>query len=32
VFANWMFKEGLLSNANAPVDASDNELLAGQGV
>lgn len=31
-FANWMNKEGLISNPNAPVDASTNELLAGQGV
>jgi putative hydroxymethylpyrimidine transport system substrate-binding protein len=32
IFAEWMFKHGLLSNPNAPVDASTNELLAGQGI
>jgi putative hydroxymethylpyrimidine transport system substrate-binding protein len=31
-FATWMNKQGLISNPNAPVDASTNELLAGQGV
>ncbi len=31
-FSEWMTREHLLSNPNAPVDASTNELLAGQGV
>jgi len=31
-FARWMSGAGLLTNPKAPVDASTNELLAGQGI
>ena len=31
-FGTWMMHEGLIDNPNAIIDASTNELLAGQGI
>jgi putative hydroxymethylpyrimidine transport system substrate-binding protein len=32
LFGQWMINQHLISNRNAPVDASTNEVLAGQGI
>lgn len=32
LFGQWMLNHHLISNLNAPVDASTNEVLAGQGI
>ena len=32
LFGQWMLSHHLISNLNAPVDASTNEVLAGQGI
>ncbi len=32
LFGQWMLSHHLISNPNAPVDASTNEVLAGQGI
>ena len=31
-YGQWMLSQHLISSANAPVDASTNELLAGKGI